>query len=65
MAQFAIHFNTRNNTTLQRDDVIKRVAAIVGDKHKVKLDDPELTIIIEGYQVWHPRRTQGGMACCV
>jgi len=51
LAQFAIQFNARNNTGLQRDEVIKKVAGLVGQPHKVKLDEPELTIIIEAYQV--------------
>ena len=51
LAQFAVQFNARNNSTLTRDDVVRRVASLVGTPHRVKLEDPELTIIVEVYQV--------------
>jgi hypothetical protein len=49
--QYAIQFNARSNTSLTRDGVIPRLAAVVGDRHRVQLDAPELTILVEAYQV--------------
>lgn len=36
---------------MKRDDVIKQVAAIVGDKHQVDLKHYDLLILVEIYQV--------------
>lgn len=45
--QFAIRSNKRNNTSLNRDDVIKLLASIVGDHHQVDLTDYKKLILVE------------------
>lgn len=48
---FKIQVTTRNHDkTLSRDVVINKVASIVGDGHKVNLNNPQLTIIVEIYK---------------
>ncbi|XP_038064339.1 THUMP domain-containing protein 1-like [Patiria miniata] len=47
---FAVRIKIRNNASIKRDDVIKLMAAMVtskGIKHKVDLDDPELSVVVE------------------
>ncbi|KAK9761641.1 hypothetical protein K7432_013310 [Basidiobolus ranarum] len=44
---FAIVPKIRNNSKVDRDELIKSVAGLVGDKHKVNLENPDLVIIIE------------------
>lgn len=36
---------------MKRDDVIKQVATVVGDKHRVDLKNYDLLILVEIYQV--------------
>ncbi|KAG0647385.1 tRNA acetyltransferase TAN1, partial [Hyphodiscus hymeniophilus] len=47
---YAIRPTIRNHTTLKRDTVIKQVASMVGDMHKVNLTAPDRVIIVEIYQ---------------
>ncbi|KAM3421954.1 Uncharacterized protein BST61_g2331 [Cercospora zeina] len=47
---FAIRPTIRNHNILTRDSVIKQVASLVGEGHKVDLKDYELLIIVEVYQ---------------
>lgn len=47
---FAINFNKRLNNDIQRDDVIKELAALVSQKNmlnKVNLKEPKKTILVE------------------
>ncbi|KAL9528115.1 hypothetical protein SMMN14_08424 [Sphaerulina musiva] len=47
---FAIRPTIRNHNVLTRDSVIKQVADVVGEGHKVDLKNYELMIIVEIYQ---------------
>ncbi|QSZ31987.1 hypothetical protein DSL72_001556 [Monilinia vaccinii-corymbosi] len=47
---YAIRPTIRNHSTLKRDTVIKQVASLVNDNHKVNLTKPDKVIIIEIYQ---------------
>ncbi|KAI9643435.1 hypothetical protein NHQ30_008054 [Ciborinia camelliae] len=47
---YAIRPTIRNHSTLKRDIVIKQVASLVDDSHKVNLTKPDKVIIIEIYQ---------------
>ena len=48
--KFAIRPTTRENTSLKRDDVINRVATLVGQKHSVDLKNYDLLILVEIYR---------------
>jgi adenylyl- and sulfurtransferase ThiI len=50
--QFAVRPNMRNHNTMKRDAIIKMVAGLVGQPHKVDLKNYDLLITIEIYQVW-------------
>ncbi|KAF2685673.1 hypothetical protein K458DRAFT_416895 [Lentithecium fluviatile CBS 122367] len=45
--KFAIRTSIRNNKEFSRNEVIKRVADVVGDKHKVDLSGYDLLILVE------------------
>ena len=49
--QFAVNYKARNNNDVNRDEIIKLVAGMVvknGDfDHKVDLNNPDLTIVVE------------------
>ncbi|EMF09129.1 uncharacterized protein SEPMUDRAFT_151948 [Sphaerulina musiva SO2202] len=47
---FAIRPTIRNHNVLTRDSVIKQVADVVGEGHKVDLKNYELMIVVEIYQ---------------
>lgn len=48
---FAIRPSIRNNNTLTRDVIIKKVAGLIdGARHKVNLEKPDKVILIEVYQ---------------
>ncbi|KAF2211171.1 hypothetical protein CERZMDRAFT_98902 [Cercospora zeae-maydis SCOH1-5] len=47
---FAIRPTIRNHNILTRDSIIKQVASLVGEGHKVDLKNYELLIIVEVYQ---------------
>ncbi|CAD6443025.1 42bfe0f3-2a1e-427a-abd4-501fd34ef7a8 [Sclerotinia trifoliorum] len=47
---YAIRPTIRNHSTLKRDTVIKQVASLVNENHKVNLTKPDKVIIIEIYQ---------------
>jgi tRNA acetyltransferase TAN1 len=49
--QFAVRPNMRNHNTMKRDAIIKMVAGLVGQPHKVDLKNYDLLITIEIYQV--------------
>jgi len=42
----------RNHNTLKRDAIIKMIAGLVGQPHKVDLKNYDLLITVEIYQVW-------------
>lgn len=42
----------RNHNIMKRDAVIKSVAGLVGQPHKVDLKNYDLLIMVEIYQVW-------------
>jgi hypothetical protein len=48
--QYAIRHSIRASP-LEREDVINRVAAVVGPKHKVNLNRPDRIILVEIYKV--------------
>jgi tRNA acetyltransferase TAN1 len=56
--KYAIRTNSRNNTTLARDDTIRYVASVVEPPHRVDLKDPDLLILVEIYKVsgYHDKR---------
>ncbi|PSR85480.1 hypothetical protein BD289DRAFT_259692 [Coniella lustricola] len=47
---FAIRPSIRNHNTLQRDDVITRIASLIDPQHKVNLGSPDKVILVEVYQ---------------
>lgn len=48
---FRVQPTTRNHDkTLTRDTIIKTVASMVGEPHKVNLNAPDLTILVEVYK---------------
>lgn len=49
--KFAIRPTIRNHTSLKRDAVIKQIAELVGERHKVNLTKPDKVILVEIYQV--------------
>lgn len=49
--QFAVRPNMRNHNTMKRDAIIKMVAGLVGQPHKVDLKNYDLLITVEIYQV--------------
>jgi tRNA acetyltransferase TAN1 len=44
---YAISIKIRNNTKLDRDEMITSIAALVDSKHTVNLKDPTYTIVVE------------------
>ncbi|PMD67210.1 uncharacterized protein K444DRAFT_516357 [Hyaloscypha bicolor E] len=49
--KYAIRPTTRNHTApLKRDGIIKQIANLISDEHKVDLTSPEKVIIVEIYQ---------------
>lgn len=51
MSQYAIRPTTRNHTApLKRDSVIKQIANLISDAHKVDLTNPEKVVVVEIYQ---------------
>ena len=49
--QFCVRPNMRNHNTMKRDAIIKTIAGLVGQPHKVDLKNYDLLIIVEIYQV--------------
>ncbi|KAL8869712.1 MAG: hypothetical protein Q9174_004063 [Haloplaca sp. 1 TL-2023] len=49
--KFAIRTSIRNNHAMKRDDIIKRVADIVGERHTVDLKNYDKLILVEVYRV--------------
>ncbi|KAE9369467.1 hypothetical protein N431DRAFT_427628 [Stipitochalara longipes BDJ] len=47
---YAIRPTTRNHTTLKRDGVIKQIASMISDAHRVDLTTPEKVILVDIYQ---------------
>ncbi|CAB4476067.1 hypothetical protein RhiirA5_350926 [Rhizophagus irregularis] len=45
--QYAIVPNFRNNNVIDRMELINAIAELVGNQHKVNLDDPKLVIIVD------------------
>lgn len=45
--EYAIMIKIRNNSKMDRMEIIKGIANIVGEKHKVNLTNPKLFIIVE------------------
>ena len=48
--KFAIRTTTRDNNLLKRDDIINKVASLVGTKHSVDLKNYDLLILVEVYR---------------
>ncbi|CAF9917841.1 MAG: hypothetical protein GOMPHAMPRED_001392 [Gomphillus americanus] len=48
--KYAIRFTSRNHHIFTRDEVIQKTAALVGDRHKVDLEHPDLVILVEVYK---------------
>ncbi|KAJ3023752.1 THUMP domain-containing protein 1 [Thoreauomyces humboldtii] len=48
--RWAIEPRIKWNDAMKRDELIKEVAAIVGDHHTVNLTKPELTVVIDVYK---------------
>ncbi|KZZ93439.1 THUMP domain containing protein [Moelleriella libera RCEF 2490] len=49
---YAIRHNIRNHNALKSVDVIKKVANLIDDKHKVNLGQPDKVILIEIFQLF-------------
>ena len=49
--QFAIRTTIRHHHVLSRDDVIKQVAGLVGDRHSVDLKHYDCLILVDIYRV--------------
>lgn len=49
--QFAIRTTIRHHNVMNRDDVIRQVAAVVGDQHSVDLKHYDWLILVEIYRV--------------
>ncbi|KAI8962365.1 hypothetical protein F5Y11DRAFT_323245 [Daldinia sp. FL1419] len=49
---YAIRPSFRAHSTLKRDDVIKKVASLIGPRHKVNLSSPDKVILIDIYQTF-------------
>jgi len=50
--QFAIRPSLRNSgKILTRDNIIKKVAELVGSEHKVDLTNPDVVVLVEVYKV--------------
>jgi hypothetical protein len=49
--QYAIRHNIRHNRDLRSDDLIKKVAGLVDERHKVNLSKPDKVILVEVFQV--------------
>ncbi|ORX75087.1 hypothetical protein BCR32DRAFT_297106 [Anaeromyces robustus] len=45
--EYAIMIKIRNNSKMDRMEIIKGVAGVIGEKHKVNLTNPQLFVIIE------------------
>ncbi|CAG8491999.1 12109_t:CDS:2, partial [Cetraspora pellucida] len=45
--KYSIIPNLRNNNEIDRMELIKQIASVVGDYHVVKLDNPDLVVIVE------------------
>ena len=52
--QFCVRPNMRNHNTLKRDAIIKMLAGLVGQPHRVDLKNYDLLITVEIYQVGSP-----------
>jgi tRNA acetyltransferase TAN1 len=48
--QYAIRPSFRAHAALKRDDVIKKVAALIAPRHKVNLGTPDKVILLEFFQ---------------
>ncbi|KAJ3410966.1 Mss4p nuclear export [Chytridiales sp. JEL 0842] len=48
--KFAIVFNRRNDNTITRDELIPKLAHLVGSTHKVDLKNPDLVILVEVFK---------------
>ena len=51
--KFAIRPTRRNHNVMQRDDIIKQIAGIVGSKHSVDLKNYDHLILVDVYRVSH------------
>jgi tRNA(Ser,Leu) C12 N-acetylase TAN1 len=53
-SQYAIRQNIRHNKELRSEDLIKKVASLVDERHKVNLSKPDKVILVEVFQVRYP-----------
>jgi hypothetical protein len=49
--QYCVMFKARHNSTVQRMECINGIARVIGSPHKVDLNNPEIVIIVEIFQV--------------
>ncbi|PFH63038.1 hypothetical protein XA68_10079 [Ophiocordyceps unilateralis] len=49
---YAIRYHIRNHTALKSDDVIKMIASLIHDRHKVSLGRPDKVILVEIFQLF-------------
>lgn len=55
--QYKIELRMRNHNTLSKATIIEQLAQCVPPEHKVKLEDPELFILVEIWKVNCARST--------
>ncbi|KAG6000276.1 hypothetical protein E4U21_005624 [Claviceps maximensis] len=48
---YAIRHNIRNHTTFKSDEVIRKIANLIDDRHEVNLRSPDKVILVEIFQV--------------
>ncbi|KAF2997516.1 hypothetical protein E8E14_002599 [Neopestalotiopsis sp. 37M] len=49
---YAIRYTSRAHNVLKRDDVIKKIAGLIGPHHKVNLTAPDKVILVEVFQTF-------------
>ncbi|RDA82329.1 hypothetical protein CP532_4383 [Ophiocordyceps camponoti-leonardi (nom. inval.)] len=49
---YAIRYNIRNHTALKSDAVIKMIAGLIHERHKVSLGKPDKVILVEIFQLF-------------
>ncbi len=49
--KWAVEYISRNNTMVNRDECITKIADLVGSTHKVDLSHPELVVLVDIFKV--------------
>ncbi|RDA93409.1 hypothetical protein CP533_1993 [Ophiocordyceps camponoti-saundersi (nom. inval.)] len=52
LAKYAIRYNIRNHTAFKSDAVIKMIASLIHERHKVSLGKPDKVILVEIFQLF-------------